>query len=80
MNGGISTGYFDVNRGVRQGDPLSPYFLFLCVEILAHTIRNNNLVKGITFGNTEVKQVLYAYDVTLFSKDYVLHQGSRIYL
>ena len=32
-------------------------------------IRNNQMVKGICFGNTEIKQVLYADDITLFIKD-----------
>ena len=69
MNGGISTGYFDIGRGVRQGDPLSPYLFILYIEILAHMIRNNQQVKGISFGQTEVKQVLYADDITLFLSD-----------
>ena len=69
MNGYTSTGYFKVARGIRQGNPSSPYLLMLCIEILAHMIRNNQLVKGICFGNTEIKQVLYADDITLFIKD-----------
>ena len=69
FNGGKSTGYFKVERGVRQGDPLSPYLFILCIECLAHCIRCDNMVKGIRFGGTEIKQVLYADDMTIFVQD-----------
>lgn len=69
LNGGYSTGYFNVERGVRQGDPLSPYLFILCVETLAKVIQNDNLVLGLRFNGTEVKQVLYADDITLFIQD-----------
>ena len=62
MNGGRSTGYFSIERGVRQGDPLSPYLFLLAV-------REDRILKGFKFGEQEVKQVLYADDITLFVRD-----------
>ena len=69
MNGGRSTGYFSIERGVRQGDPLSPYLFLLAIEILAHALREDTIFKGFKFGEQEVKQVLYADDLTLFVRD-----------
>ena len=38
MNQGLSTGYFAIKRGVRQGDPLS-HLLILAIEILALSLK-----------------------------------------
>ena len=69
MNGGRSTGYFKIERGVRQGDPLSPYLFLVAIEVLAHALRKETTVKGMSFGAFEIKQVLYADDMTIFIRD-----------
>ena len=61
VNGQVSH-WFEVKRGCRQGDPISPYLFILCVEVLAIMIRENPDIKGITINNVENKLTQYADD------------------
>ena len=62
--GGNISSFFNIGRGCRQGDPLSPYLFILCSEILAIRIRNNNNIKGIKINNIEFKLSQYADDIS----------------
>ena len=68
MNNSYSTGYFQVNRGVRQGDPLSPYLFIMAIEILCIKIRQDEKIEGIKIHSEEVKLSLFADDLTAFIK------------
>ena len=46
MNNGFASNYFAVDRGVRQGDPLSPLLFILSLEILTSSIRQNKHIQG----------------------------------
>ena len=65
INNGWCSKFFKLERGVRQGCPLSPYLFLLCAEILAIAIRSNKKIKGITVKETEIKISQYADDTTL---------------
>ena len=58
--------WFEVGRGCRQGDPISPYLFLLCSEVLAHAIRKNPEVKGYLVNEMEIKISQYADDTTFF--------------
>ena len=65
QNNGWSSEFFQLNRGVRQGCPLSLYLFILCVEILGNAIRNCDQIKGICVLDSECKISQYADDTTL---------------
>ena len=69
LNGGYSTGYFPLERGTRQGDPLAQYLFIVAIEILATLVRNNNNIKGITIHGKQVKLGVFADDTTFFLHD-----------
>ena len=61
------TPWFTVERGCRQGDPISPYIFLLCSEVLAHMVRQNVDIKGYKISaEHEIKISQYADDTSLF--------------
>ena len=64
INNGNLSKEFILERGVRQGDPLSPYLFILVVEVLGQIIRDDNDIKGFVFNKHEIKLLQYADDTT----------------
>ena len=57
---------FEVKKGVRQGDPLSPTIFLLCIECLAIMLRQSRQYKGIKLNKQTFKVSLFADDIAIF--------------
>ena len=69
QNNGHLSERFVVRRGVRQGDPLSPYLFIIAVELLSAALKFNPKIKGISINNSEFLFSQYADDSTLSLAD-----------
>lgn len=70
MNNGMSSGYFPIRRGLRQGDALSCQLFNLVIEVLCIQFKEREDIKGIRVSDqTHVKLSCYADDLSVFVQD-----------
>ncbi|CAL1360927.1 unnamed protein product [Linum trigynum] len=75
---GTLTDWILPSRGVRQGDPMSPYLFVLCMERLSHRINvavENNQWKPLSLTSLGFKlsRLFFADDLILFSESGTNH-------
>ena len=68
MNNGFTSEMFFVERGIRQGEPLSPYLFIIALEILNIAIRESKDIEGIQVCEGIIKLCAFANDLTTFVK------------
>jgi hypothetical protein len=70
---GVPSQSFYPKRGLRQGDPLSPYLFILCADVFSGLItkaHNSRLIKGIKIAHKapEITHLFFADDSLLFCR------------
>ncbi|KAI5628117.1 hypothetical protein C0J50_8261, partial [Silurus asotus] len=65
----VSSDYFSLGRGTRQGCPLSPLLFALAIEPLSVKLKSSLAFKGVTRKGAEYKVSLYADDLLLYVTD-----------
>ena len=74
MVNGSPTGFFRSSRGLRQGDPLSPYLFVIGMEVLSGLLKRaveGNFISGYKVGDRDggelvISHLLYADDTIIF--------------
>ena len=64
-NNGKTSKYFNLHRGIRQGDALSPNLFIIAVDILAWIVIQENNIKGFQINSQNIKMTQYVDDLTL---------------
>ncbi|KAH3801076.1 hypothetical protein DPMN_154720 [Dreissena polymorpha] len=74
INNGFFSNSFNIERGVRQGYPLSSSLFIICIEYLSHYIQSNKHINGVSLEpDEEIKQSLFADDATYFYMTVLTH-------
>jgi hypothetical protein len=86
---GVPYGFFGSSRGVRQGDPLSPFLFVLVMEAFSRMLNafiSRGLISGFTVGSSELNRVnvshlLFADDTLVFcgaNESQIRHVGALL--
>ena len=62
---GVLSEFFSIERGCRQGDPISPYLFIICSQIMFLLIMNEKKIKGLSINGIEHRITQFADDTTL---------------
>lgn len=69
---GKAHGFFKGGRGLRQGDPLSPFLFALCLEVLSRSLKHMSRTPVYGFHpkcqNLRITHIAYADDLLLFAR------------
>ena len=69
---GRPRGKIKPTRGIRQGDPISPFIFVLTMDYLSilNQLEKDNLIKGVSFNKKHnLTHLLFADDILLFMED-----------
>lgn len=85
MANGIPQPFFKPSRGIRQGDPLSPYLFLFCAEALSSLMSHAELseaINGVPIkrGKLHVNHLLFADDNLLFCRANSLEWSRLVFL
>ena len=69
VNNGTTTPYFKLERGARQGDPISAYLFIIALEVLFILIKKDSKIKPLEILNETFLYSAYADDATFFLND-----------
>ena len=64
-----TTKYFKLEKGRRQGDPISAYLFILVLETVFLSIKENKKIKGLNLFNHTFLYTAYADDTTFLLKE-----------
>ena len=67
INNGYLSSNFQIQPGVRQCCPLSPFLFVMCIKMVSYEVSTNVNVKGIDIGADEMKNTLFADDATFLT-------------
>ena len=69
INGGYTTPYFKLERGTRQGDPISAYLFIIALEVVFSLIKENPDIEGLKFFSHTFLYSAYADETTFFLRN-----------
>ena len=69
ISGGKTTLYFKLERGTRQGDPISAYLFIIALEVAFSLIKANPDIEGLQFFSHTFLYSAHADDTTFFLRN-----------